>query len=176
MRFPSRARLHYAALFAGRRSAAAIEDGLAHLLGLRVRILEFQPRWREIEDEDQSRLGRSFARLGSDVVVGSRVRSASDAFRVVVTANDLRQLESLLPSGDRFAIAVEALDAFAPDHLEWDLMIEIEESHVPTARLDGRSRLGWTSWLAPTGSTGVRTDAHLRKNATHTFARKRKVR
>jgi len=173
--FPAKARLHYASLFAGRRSAAAIEDALAHLLGLRVRILEFQPRWRDIEVEDQSRLGQSFATLGSDVVAGRRVRSASDAFRVVVTAGNLRELEALLPSGPRFAIAAEALDAFAPDHLEWDLMIEIDESQVPPARLDGLSRLGWTGWLAPRGTRGVRADPHLRKSAAHTLARRRKA-
>ncbi len=36
--FPANARLHYAALFASRRSAGAIEGGLSHLLGMAVEI------------------------------------------------------------------------------------------------------------------------------------------
>lgn len=164
--FPARARLHYASLYASRRSAGGIEDALGHLLRQPVRILEFCPRWRDVSGEDQSRLGRQFATLGGDLMVGSRVRTASDAFRVVVRANSIREYEQLLPSGPRFAIAREALDSFAPSHLEWDIMIEMEERHARPARLDGRTRLGWTGWLSPKkGSDRVRADAHLTRAA-----------
>ena len=160
-RFPARARLHYAGVFAGRRSAAALEDALTHLLGVEARVQEFQPRWRRIEVQDQSRLGRRFATLGSDAVAGQRVRIASDAFRVVIRIDDFGEFEQLLPCAQRFGIAAEALDAFAPSHLEWDIMLEIDEALVPPAKLNGRSRLGWTSWLQPTGKGGLRADAHL---------------
>jgi type VI secretion system protein ImpH len=160
-KFPARARVHYAGLFVGRRSAAALEDSLTHLLGVEARVVEFQPRWRRIEPQDQSRLGQQFATLGSDLVAGQRVRIASDAFRAVIRVKDFGEFEELLPSAERFAIAAEALDAFAPSHLEWDLMLEIDEALVPASKLDGRSRLGWTSWLQPTGKRGLRADAHL---------------
>lgn len=160
-KFPARARVHYAGLFVGRRSAAALEDSLTHLLGVETRVSEFQPRWRRIEPQDQSRLGQQFATLGSDLVAGKRVRIASDAFRVVIRVRDFGEFEELLPSEERFAIAAEALDAFAPSHLEWDLMLEIDEALVPASKLDGRSRLGWTSWVQPTGKRGLRADAHL---------------
>lgn len=163
--FPAHARLTYAALFASRRSAVAIEDALSHLLGQRARILEFQPRWRAIEREDQTRLGRSFATLGQDAMAGGRVRVASDAFRVVVRAESLEGFRSLLPSGARFAVASEALQAFAPSHLEWDIAVEIAERDTidAPARLDGGTALGWTAWLAPTDTGQIRRDAHLRR-------------
>jgi type VI secretion system protein ImpH len=162
---PARARLHYAALFASRRSAVGIEDALSHLLGQPARVLEYQPRWRDIEDDNQTRLGRSFSQLGSDMMAGKRVRVASDAFRVVVRAQSLHEFETLLPSGERFAVASEALDAFAPKHLEWDLMIEMEERHARPAHLDGRTRLGWTGWLCPKQTDRIRADAHLTRRA-----------
>ncbi len=163
--FPASARLHYAALFAGRRSAAAIEDALTHLLGLQAEVIDFQPRWRDIELDEQTRLGRRYATLGADAVIGRRVRVASDAFRVVVRADDFGDFQTLLPSGARFALAAEALDAFAPDHLEWDMQIELEERHVPPVRLDGRNPLGWATWLAPTGREGARLDVRLRRSS-----------
>ena len=163
--FPARARLFYAALYASRRSAVAIEDALANLLRQPVRILEFCPRWRDIEGEDQTRLGRQFARLGDDIVVGKRVRVASDAFRIVVRADSMQQYERLLPGSPRFAITAEALDSFAPSHLEWDVMIEMEERHARPARLDGRARLGWTGWLQPGKGSNIRRDAHLTRHA-----------
>lgn len=163
--FPDRARLFYAALFASRRSAVGIEDALSGLLRQPVRVLEFQPRWREIEREDQTRLGRSFARLDDGVVIGQRTRVASDAFRVVIRANSMTEYQRLLPTGARFQIASEALDAFAPSHLEWDITIEMAESHARPARLDGRAQLGWTGWLKPGGGTTIRGDVHLTRRA-----------
>lgn len=179
--FPARARSHYAALFAGLRSAIAIQDALSHLLMQPVRVVEYMPKWREFEAEDLSRLGRSFSTLGSDAALGARVFSASDAFRVIVRAESLRDYQSLLPGGERFRIAAEAIDAFKPTHLEWDLCVEIDDADAPPARLDGMSRLGWTSWVKrPSqprrktrrgfgpGSGIIRADAHLRKTSMKT--------
>ncbi len=162
--FPANARLHYAALFASRRSASAIEDGLAHLLGQPVRVLEYQPRWRALEPEDCTRLGRApFNRLGGNAMLGTRACTASDAFRVVVRARSARDYRSLLPTGKRFAIAMEALNALAPSHLEWDLQLEIAAADAAPARLDGTAALGWSSWMRrPGDASGVRDDAHLR--------------
>ena len=165
--FPARARLHYAALFASRRSAAGVEDALGHLLRQPVKLLEYQPRWRDVEAEDQTRLGRGFATLGVDALAGARARVASDAFRFVVRAQSMREYEALLPDGERFRIASEALDAFAPSHLEWDLTIEMAERHARPAKLDGGARLGWTAWLSPGQSDRIRTDAHLSRRKRH---------
>jgi len=168
--FPARARLHYASLFASRRNAGGIEDALSHLLRQKVRVLEFQPRWRDIEPEDRTRLGRAYAQLGGDMLLGGRVRTASDAFRIVIRANSVREYESLLPTGSRFAIVAEALDAFAPQHLEWDIALEMEDAKAPPLKLDGRGRLGWTSWLAPKGENGVRCDTIVRRQAAKSSA------
>ena len=166
--FPDKARLFYAALYASRRSAVAIEDALGHLLRQPVRVIEFVPKWRAIETDDQTRLGRSFARLDEGVVVGGRTRVASDAFRVAIRANSMDEYKRLLPGGPRFAIASEALDSFAPSHLEWDIAIEMEERHARPARLDGQAQLGWTGWLQPGSGSNIRSDAHLTRRASGT--------
>ena len=189
-RFFERARVHYAALFAGSRSAVAIEDALSHLLGQPVQVEEFQPRWRDLEVEDQTKLGRAFGTLGSDAVLGARIFSAADAFRVVVRAQNYQDYLSLMPGGARFAVAAEAIEAFKPTHLEWDLCVELAESEAPPAKLDGRATLGWASWAkpqlarkdtikrrrAPQVQEGpVRADAHLRKTSLKKASRKRRT-
>ncbi|MCC7268981.1 MAG: type VI secretion system baseplate subunit TssG [Caulobacteraceae bacterium] len=164
--FPAQARLHYAALFASRRSAAGIQDALSHLLRTPVRLEEYQPRWRPIEPDDRSRLGKGFVSLGADAVLGGSVRTVTDAYRVVVRVDSYRRYESFLPTGLGFKIAAEALDAFTPSHLEWDLQLEAPESQVRPSRLDGRSRLGWTSWMSPDASGDmVRADTRLGRSA-----------
>ena len=165
--FPAHARLHYAALFASHRSAAGIQDAVSHLLGTPVRLIEYLPRWRPIEREDRSRLGApgGFNALGQDTVAGSSVRTVTDAFRVVIRTRSFAEYESFLPTGSQFKIAAEALDAFTPSHLEWELELELDERDARPARLDGRTRMGWTSWMAPTGRTGVRAEARLGRSA-----------
>ena len=165
--FPARARLHYASLFASHRSAAGVQDALTHLLGTPVRLIEFLPRWRDIEPGDRSRLGPpgGFNGLGADSVAGSSVRAYTDAYRVVVRARTFAEYESFLPTGAQFKIAAEALDAFTPSHLEWELEVELDEREARPARLDGRTRMGWTSWMAPSGAGGVRAEARLGRRA-----------
>ena len=160
--FPALGRVHYAALFAGRRSAGAIEDALTHLLGQQVQVEEYRPRWRDIQPEDRTRLGRQFAGLGDEAMLGARVSVASDAFRVVIRADSPSDYAALLPSGPRFRVLSEALDAFAPSHLEWDIALEINGRAAVAAKLDGRTRLGWSGWLGG-GGTQMRRDAHLRR-------------
>ena len=161
--FPAAARLHYASLFASHRNAAGIQDALSELLRTPVKLLEFQARWRDIEQEDRSSLGRSYNGLGTDAVIGSRVRGVADAYRVVVRTASFRDYEDFLPTGRKFKIAAEALDAFSPSHLEWDLELELDEREARPARLDGRTRLGWTGWMAPAGKARIRADARLRR-------------
>lgn len=162
---PASARLYYAGLFVSHRSAAALQDALTELLRTPVRLKEFLPRWRDIDPGDRTALGKGFNCLGVDTVVGSRVRGVSDAFRVVVAARTFREYQDFLPSGGKFKIAAEALDAFAPSHLEWELELELNEHEARPARLDGRAQLGWTGWMAPPGKDRIRADARLRRNA-----------
>lgn len=160
---PPQVRLAYASLFASRRSAVGIEDAMSHLLGSKVHLLEYQPRHRELEPDDCTRLGRSFTTLGDGMMLGHRVRTVTDAFRIVIkprTAQDYRQL---LPGGARHRVAAAALDAFTPGHLEWDIALEVSRGEAMPARLDGRTQLGWTSWIRPERGQEHRRDAHLRR-------------
>ena len=161
--FPPHVRLAYASLFASRRSAVGIEDALSHVLGSKVHLLEYQPRHREIEPGDRTRLGHSFTTLGDGVLLGHRVRTVTDAFRIVIHARSAHDYRQLLPGGVRHRVAAAALDAFTPGHLEWDIALDVERADAMPARLDGRTQLGWTSWIRPERGPEHRRDAHLRR-------------
>jgi type VI secretion system protein ImpH len=162
--FPAAARLHYASVFISRRNPAQVQDALSDLTESPVRLIEYAPLMRDIQREDQSRLGGDTA-LGGGAVAGARTYTVSDAFRVVVQAGDFRDYEDLLPGGRRFRIVAEALDAFAPAHLEWELELELPAPQVRPASLDGRARLGWSSWMTPDPQGGPRSDARLGRRA-----------
>lgn len=166
--FPLRDRLRYAAVFASRRSAVAIEDAMTHLLAIPCEVHEFQPRWLKIEDEDLTRLGEKNAVLGIDASVGDQFWSVSDAFLLQVATRDLREFEAMLPTGRLFPVAAEALDTFAPSYLDWEIRVTIAELEIEQARLDGSSRLGWTAWIATKrDSERRRSDVHLSRKHRH---------
>jgi type VI secretion system protein ImpH len=161
---PRFARLFYASQFASRRSAGAIEGMLRHLLQLPVRVFEFQPRWSDVEAEDQTRLGVQHHRLG-DAMIGSRMLLVSYAFTVEVTSSTEAEFRQLLPSGGLFPIVRSALDAISPGHLEWSVTLRLPGKEAPPAALDGRTPLGWCSWLGKVSDGEMRGDVHLRRTA-----------
>ena len=166
----ARPRALHPAVHLGARSAAAIEDSLGHLLGQKVRLLEFQPRWRTLEDEDRSRLGSSYCSLGGDIVLGSRVRSASDAFRVLVRADDMRAYRSTA-SGRRTLRNRRPGARFcsSPDISNGTSASRSTRARSCRRKLDGRAQLGWTGWVGKSAARKrgrddtVRSDAHLKK-------------
>ena len=166
--FPSVARLHYAALFSSKRSAGAIEGGLKHLLGLPVELREFYPVCRNIEPADQTRLGMQHCAFG-EALVGARVCLVTDNFEVRITARNLNEFRQLQPNGAMFHIAAHALNALAPSHLEWSITLCLPQSKVAPTRLDGQSRLGWSSWVGNdperAANDDLREDVHLRRSS-----------
>lgn len=156
-------RLHYASVFAGRRSAAAIQDALSHLLGSRAQVREYISRWRQVPHSDRTTLGRSgqFNGLGAGAMLGSRARMVDDTFRLEVQTQSIEEYRGFMPGGARFALAAEALTAFAPSHLEWELEPHLNERQAPPAALDGICQLGRSSWLQPLGRDIIRRDARL---------------
>lgn len=162
--FSANTRLHYAALFASRRSAGAIAGGLQHLLGLPVTLREFVPVMRDIAPEDQTRLGVCHHRLG-DALLGRQVYLVADRFEVRITAQTHQQFRRLLPGGDQFALAAEALDALAPSHLEWGVTLCLPQAEVRPARLGDNAQLGWSSWIGKPANDDLRSDVHLRRHS-----------
>lgn len=165
--FPADNRAHYAGLFASRRSAAVLQDGLSHLLGTPVRIEEFAGGWRDIQAADRTRLGRAdhACRLGVDAMLGGQVHLPEDSFRVAVTVSDMDGYSAFLPGGVAHERAAEATEALKPSHLDWELSLRIDERQAPPAVLGGGARLGWTSWVAPAGRDVMRADARLKPHS-----------
>jgi type VI secretion system protein ImpH len=118
------------------------------LLGLPVTVEEFVVRRRQMDVADQTQLGLG-AKLGESTFAGAAVYVGDDAFRIVIGARTLQEFETLLPSGEVWAVLREALKALAPGHLEIEIEIGLNERVMPAASLSGTTRLGWTSWLEP---------------------------
>lgn len=133
-------------LFLGTRPPEALERALVLWLGLPARIEEFRFQRLELPDRLCARLGA--ARLGRDAVLGTSVPDRASRFRVRLGPMALVDYEALLPDGALLPSVVALVVLFQGRELDFDLVLVLRREEVPAARLDGRSRLGWTSWLA----------------------------
>jgi type VI secretion system protein ImpH len=133
-------------LLPGGRPAEALERALAIWLGLRAAIEEFRFQWLELPERLRARLGSG--RLGRDSLLGARAPDRASRFRLRLGPMGLSDYEALLPEGELLPSVVALVVLFQGRALDFDLLLVLRREEVPAARLDGRARLGWTSWLA----------------------------
>ena len=157
-------RLPYAGHLAGLRSASAVGDLLAHLLERPVRVVETVGRWREIPVDARTTVGRAHAGLGRGATLGGRFYAVEFDVAFEIGAGSMAGLDDLLPGGHANRLLGEAARTALPKHLDWRARVTIPEGAIEPARL-GRTRLGWTSWIAPRGTARIRRDLALRDNA-----------
>jgi type VI secretion system protein ImpH len=157
-------RLPYAGHLAGLRSAAAVGDLLSHLLERPVKVVEAVGRWRTIPSDARTMIGKAHAGLGRGATLGGRFYGVEFdvAFEIGVTT--MAGLEDMLPGGHANRLLGEAARTALPKHLDWRARVTIAEPAIQPARL-GKTRLGWTSWVAPRGAARIRRDLALRDNA-----------
>jgi type VI secretion system protein ImpH len=135
------------------RNAAGLRDLLAHFLGVPAAIEENHPRW--VTAPWRGRLGApgdAGVRLGQGALLGGRIYDVSGKARVVLGPLDIEEFRSLLPGGDRAALAAGLVRFYLPDGLDFDVELRLREAQThPLVLGDGASRLGRNAWVGRTG-------------------------
>lgn len=147
---PDRFVLYAAGLFAMQsRPPEALARLVALFFKVPVAVRELVGGWLDIPRGQQTRLGleHGASRLGVDAVAGERTFARHNRFRIVLGPLGLERFLRFLPVGT-FMPQLRALVRHAAglEH-DWDVQLVLKKDEVPEARLDGASRLGWTSWL-----------------------------
>jgi type VI secretion system protein ImpH len=150
---PDRALLRYAALLSQRpRSAIGLERMLSSYFGVHIRVRQFVGKWRSLEPDDLTRIGRSgqCQVLGENAVLGSRVWDQQGKMRLVVGPLDYARYRDFLPPGTALRRLRELTRLYLGPVMEFDTQLVLRAPEVPTARLErkGPPLLGWTSWLS----------------------------
>ena len=162
---PDDAKLHFTGhLAAIARRPSALRTVLTALLGVPIQILDFFARWLELPENGRWRLGRSqgFSVLGQTAIVGGRVFDAQSGVRLIAGPLSLAQYESYLPGSKALRALIAIMKNLLGDEYEWDLNLSLAANEVPTCRLGGEARLGWTSWLGTRASAEPAMDLVLR--------------
>ena len=127
-------------------------EGLHTLLtaftdGLTVEIVENVVR--RVQVAERPRLGGSPATtLGGSALVGATVLDAGGKFRVALGPMGLDDFEAYLPGGPRAEALGYLVRLYAPDFLDFDVLLRLKAPDRPALRLgDRNARLGENTWV-----------------------------
>ena len=167
---PDIAKLHFAARLACQTRNA---DGLEAIVGDYFRVVcqieQFVGNWIRLPKEYEASLMKFSARgqLGLSAVVGPRVWDRQSKFRVVLGPLGFQDYQRFLPDGQSLVQLAAIAKNYVGDELLWDLNLILQKSEVPRTKLDGRSKLGWTTWLVSAEPTVDRADLRLNPTFSH---------
>ena len=170
---PDLTKLHFAGHLAGQtRHAEGLGKILSAFFDMPVHIEGFIGAWQSLPASDFTRLGGgpATASLGRSALVGARVWTRQDKFRLVFGPLTLAEYERLLPGGLSFHRLIPIVRNYAGDVMAWDVNLILERDQVPPTRLGMAGRLGWTSWLMPRRADTDARDLYLNASAdSHAF-------
>ncbi|MGH8485530.1 MAG: type VI secretion system baseplate subunit TssG, partial [Pseudomonas sp.] len=94
-------------------------------------------------------LGRANGYLGSTFMVGSRTRTRSSKFTILIGDLDQTQLRELLPSGVNFGRLQALISFLLRDGLAYDLELRFKQNALAPFCLHRSqgAHLGWTSFI-----------------------------
>jgi type VI secretion system protein ImpH len=149
-------------------------DGLASILqrffGVAVRVEEFVGHWMVLGTRERTVLGTETAVLGRGAVAGGRVWDAQHKFRLHIGPLTLAQYESFLPGGARLRQVVDWVRFYLSFELDWDIRLLLQPAEVPPLTLDGRRRLGWTTWVGERRQRDAAADLSLQAETLYESA------
>lgn len=139
------------------RSALGLESVAADYFDLPVEIRQFQGQWLYLADEEQSQLptaghpdGLNCA-LGRTAIVGERVWSIENSFRVRLGPLNYADFRRFVPDGDALQPLGQLVRSYVGVEYDFDVQLVLRKEEVPQCRLGGPpqdgSRLGWNTWL-----------------------------
>jgi len=137
---------HAGYLAGGTRHASGLRQMLQQLFEVPVRIESFAGGWLTLPEETRLYLGVR-GHLGVDAVAGERSFQRQHRFRIRLGPLGFADFERFLPGSASLGRLEEAARLAVGDALEWDLQLALKHDEVPGTRLDGRTRLGLTSWF-----------------------------
>lgn len=163
--------LYYSGFFSSfQKTIYALEVLLYEELGVKVQIIPFSGRWVALDVHDQSFLSNvdeefsAYNCLGQTAVVGARVWSTQNHFRILVGPIERCRIYSLLPSGSDQKLIKDIVETYCGAEYEYQIQLIVEAKSVPFCCLyagqeqEKQYRLGQNTWLLATESCIDRDD------------------
>ena len=171
LHIPDEHLLYYSGFFSSNhKTVYALETILHEELGMEVKVIPFTGRWITLDVVDQTQLPSSMSsgrynRLGREAVIGDRVWSVQNNFRILIGPIKKSQIYELLPQEIAEKKIRDIVEVYCGKEYEYEIQLSIEADSVPCIQLSNTyetrydTRLGQTSWLLSSQSVVDRDDA-----------------
>lgn len=157
-------------LSSSKKTIYALEVMLAEELSLNIHVMPFSGRWIRLFPEDQTILinfknNSHYNRLNADAVIGERVWSVQNFFRILVGPIKSDRLQDLLPQGRDDIKIRDIIETYCGKEYEYEIQLVVEAKSVPFSQLasnddpSAQCRLGQNSWILACPSPIDRKDA-----------------
>ena len=165
------AELFHIGYFAGQtRHASGLRQMLQQLFEVGVSVESFAGGWLTLPEETRLYLGAR-GHLGVDAVAGARSFQRQHRFRIRLGPLGFADFQRFLPGSRSLGRLEQTVRLAVGDALEWDLQLVLKHDEVPGTRLDGRTRLGLTSWFGWPSRRRDADDLVLRSDRLRATAR-----
>ncbi len=171
---PHLTKLHFAGRLANQtRHAEGLAAMLSAFFTMPVRVDSFIGAWLTLPVGDRTALGDrpQTGRLGASALVGGRVWTRQQKFRIVMGPIGLADYLRLLPGGGSLHRLIPIVRNYAGDVPLWDVNLILKRDEVPPIRLGREGRLGWSTWLMPRRRADDAADLFLDASADSMGAR-----
>ncbi|MEN8236286.1 MAG: type VI secretion system baseplate subunit TssG [Pseudomonadota bacterium] len=131
------------------RSAAGLKHILSHYFAVPVSIKGFQGQWIELEPSQWTHIGArsQFSSLGRGAMLGTKVWYSATRSTIRIGPLDEITFRRFLKTGDAYGPLFKVIQFYLPPHHKTDINLVIRAKDVCNSKLDGKTQLGWTSWL-----------------------------
>ncbi|MBU3004978.1 type VI secretion system baseplate subunit TssG [Paraglaciecola arctica] len=142
------------------RSSKVLSQLLSEHLHLEVSISEFQGQWYQLEEGEQTQLGKNNSALGVNSISGNRTFQRSFNFAINIGPVDYSDYISLLDNKQRFESIVELTQKAVGQEYEFTINIILKPQQSRPSRL-GLAKLGINSWCQDKSSHLAQQDPIL---------------
>jgi type VI secretion system protein ImpH len=151
--------LHFCGLLAHRpRNAFGLEALVSRFFDMPVEVEQFRGQWLRLDEENRSHSGTHGQNnlLGTNVVVGERVRDIQAKIRLRIGPLRYWQFVDLLPNratnaeGKTFFLLMHLVRLYCGPERDCEVQLILRRDEVPACRLNSSdsvgARLGWNTW------------------------------
>ena len=144
-----------------RPTMLGLTNMLREFTGLGIKILQFQFEWLYLDQEDQTSLSNPTKRMGMNVVIGNRVGSVQNRFRVRLGPISWKRFQEMLPSREQLKRIAQFTRSYVGIGLDFDFQFVLNGAEVPCMQLGNEEcgQLGWNTWITAGGLKGEIEDA-----------------
>lgn len=147
---PDRGLLYYTGLlWAQPRSMIGLQTFLSNYFDLPVEVVQFQGGWNKLEENQLTRIGARgrFNLLGQGAALGEKVWNQRKNITIRLGPLDRESFMAFIKPGYGYTPLYDLTRLYVGVEQEFCFNLVIKASDAMETRLDGKTYLGWTSWL-----------------------------